>query len=41
MERSLHDSIMVVRRALKNDRVVAGGGAIEVMYCDNILVKSA
>jgi T-complex protein 1 subunit eta len=29
-ERSLHDSIMVVRRALKNDTVVAGGGAIEV-----------
>jgi hypothetical protein len=31
-ERSLHDSIMVVRRALKNDTVVAGGGAIEVQY---------
>eukprot|EP01134_Creolimax_fragrantissima_P000138 CFRG0138T1 len=29
-ERSLHDSIMVVRRALKSDRVVAGGGAIEM-----------
>lgn len=29
-ERSLHDAIMVVRRALKNDSVVAGGGAIEM-----------
>lgn len=30
MERSLHDAIMIVRRALKNDQVVAGGGAIEL-----------
>lgn len=29
-ERSLHDAIMIVRRALKNDTVVAGGGAIEM-----------
>lgn len=29
-ERSLHDAIMIVRRAIKNDAVVAGGGAIEV-----------
>lgn len=29
-ERSLHDAIMIVRRAIKNDSVVAGGGAIEV-----------
>merc|ERR1719510_1079982 len=29
-ERSLHDAIMIVRRALKNDAVVAGGGAIEM-----------
>ncbi|CAI9718703.1 T-complex protein 1 subunit eta-like [Octopus vulgaris] len=29
-ERSLHDAIMIVRRALKNDAVVAGGGAIEI-----------
>merc|ERR1712018_270514 len=28
-ERSLHDAIMIVRRAVKNDTVVAGGGAIE------------
>ncbi|KAJ2608746.1 T-complex protein 1 subunit eta [Coemansia sp. RSA 1365] len=30
VERSLHDSIMVVRRAVKNQAVVAGGGAIEM-----------
>merc|ERR1719310_1092899 len=29
-ERSLHDSIMIVRRAMKNDSVVAGGGAIDM-----------
>merc|ERR1719370_2752291 len=29
-ERSLHDSIMIVRRAMKNDSVVAGGGAVEM-----------
>jgi len=29
-ERSLHDAIMIVRRAMKNDAVVAGGGAIEI-----------
>ena len=29
-ERSLHDAIMVVRRLIKNDAVVAGGGAIEM-----------
>merc|ERR1712088_1068867 len=29
-ERSLHDAIMSVRRAIKNDSVVAGGGAIEM-----------
>ena len=29
-ERSLHDAIMIVRRALKNKTVVAGGGAIEM-----------
>merc|ERR1711971_1553414 len=29
-ERSLHDAIMIVRRAIKNDPVVAGGGAIEM-----------
>lgn len=29
-ERSLHDAIMIVRRALKNSAVVAGGGAIDM-----------
>ena len=29
-ERSLHDAIMITRRALRNDSVVAGGGAIEM-----------
>ncbi|KAG8995339.1 T-complex protein 1 subunit eta, partial [Tulasnella sp. 427] len=30
VERSLHDAIMVVKRAVKNNQVVAGGGAIEM-----------
>ncbi|RUS20166.1 T-complex protein 1 subunit eta, partial [Jimgerdemannia flammicorona] len=30
VERSLHDAIMIVRRAIKNNLVVAGGGATEV-----------
>merc|ERR1712112_576240 len=34
-ERSLHDAIMIVRRAMQNDSVVAGGGAIEMELCDN------
>lgn len=29
-ERSIHDSIMVARRTVKNHRIVAGGGAIEM-----------
>ena len=29
-DRSLHDAIMIVRRALKNSNVVAGGGAIDM-----------
>lgn len=29
-ERSLHDAIMIVRRAIKNSSVVAGGGAIDM-----------
>ncbi|BET00015.1 t-complex protein 1 subunit [Nesidiocoris tenuis] len=29
-ERSLHDAIMIVRRTMKHDAVVAGGGAIEM-----------
>ncbi len=34
-ERSLHDAIMIVRRALKNSTVVAGGGAIDVWFYNN------
>ncbi|KAE8212700.1 hypothetical protein CF327_g3675 [Tilletia walkeri] len=30
VERSLHDAIMIVKRAMKNNAVVAGGGAIEM-----------
>ncbi|BFZ56262.1 T-complex protein 1 subunit eta [Savitreella phatthalungensis] len=30
VERSLHDAIMIVKRAIKNTSVVAGGGAIEM-----------
>lgn len=30
VERSLHDAIMIVKRAMKNSTVVAGGGAIEM-----------
>ena len=29
-ERSLHDAIMVVRRAMKHEAIVAGGGAVEM-----------
>ncbi|CAD5220735.1 unnamed protein product [Bursaphelenchus xylophilus] len=29
-ERSLHDAIMIIRRAKKNDAIVAGGGAVEM-----------
>ncbi|CAN0299899.1 unnamed protein product, partial [Scytosiphon promiscuus] len=28
--RSIHDSLMIVKRCLKNREVVAGGGAIEM-----------
>lgn len=30
VERSLHDAIMIVKKAIKNDLIVAGGGACEV-----------
>merc|ERR1711964_99974 len=30
VDRSLHDAIMIVRRAMKNSKVVPGGGAIEL-----------
>jgi len=32
VERSLHDALMVVKRAVRNGEVVAGGGAIEVGF---------
>jgi hypothetical protein len=42
-ERSLHDAIMIVRRALKNASVVAGGGAIdmEISRCRTELLAPA
>lgn len=30
VERSLHDAIMIVKRALRNNSIVAGGGAVEM-----------
>jgi T-complex protein 1 subunit eta len=30
VERSLHDAIMIVKRAIRNNTIVAGGGAIEM-----------
>ena len=30
VDRSLHDAIMIVKRAIQNNAVVAGGGAMEV-----------
>lgn len=30
VERSLHDAIMIVKRAIKNRNIVAGGGAVEM-----------
>jgi hypothetical protein len=33
VERSLHDAIMIVKRTIKNNHVVAGGGAVEVREC--------
>ena len=30
-ERSLHDAIMIVRRAIKNDSVVAGGSLLKLI----------
>lgn len=30
VHRSLHDAIMIVKRAIKNNQIVAGGGAIEM-----------
>jgi len=38
--RSLHDAIMIVRRAIKNDSVVAGGGAIEMALSSHLREQS-
>jgi len=45
VERSLHDALMVVKRAIRNGEVVAGGGAIEVkssrfLVGVDVLIKS-
>ena len=32
VERSLHDAIMIVKKSIKNNLIVAGGGAIEVYF---------
>lgn len=39
-ERSLHDAIMIVRRAIKNDAIVAGGGAIEMELSKHLRSQS-
>jgi T-complex protein 1 subunit eta len=39
VERSLHDAIMIVKRAIKNNHVVAGGGATEVRCLLVILAR--
>jgi len=38
--RSLHDAIMIVRRAMKKDKVVAGGGAIEMALSAHLREQS-
>jgi len=38
VERSLHDAIMIVKRCIKNNLIVAGGGAIEVCMLSDCLV---
>jgi len=35
-ERSLHDSIMIVRRTMKHKRIVAGGGAVEMEISNHL-----
>ena len=39
MERSIHDSLCVVKRVLESNQVVAGGGAVETalsIYLENL-----
>ena len=38
-ERSLHDAIMIVRRAMKNDSVVAGTVLICYLFCSCSYLK--
>lgn len=40
-ERSLHDAIMIVRRAMKNASVVPGGGAIDMQLSRQGLAESS
>jgi T-complex protein 1 subunit eta len=35
-ERSLHDSIMIVRRTMKHKHIVAGGGAVEMEISNHL-----
>jgi T-complex protein 1 subunit eta len=35
-ERSLHDSIMIVRRTMKHKKIVAGGGAVEMEISNHL-----
>ena len=39
-ERSLHDAIMIVRRAMKNASVVPGGGAIDMEISKYVVLKA-
>ncbi len=39
VERSLHDAIMIVKRAIKNHTIVAGGGACEVSGIAVLIVR--
>lgn len=39
-ERSLHDAIMIVRRSIKNDALVAGGGAIDMEISKHLREQS-
>jgi len=35
-DRSVHDAVMIVRRAIKNAKIVPGGGAIEMELSKHI-----
>lgn len=40
VERSLHDAIMVVRRAMRSDAIVAGGGAAEMALSSHLRAQA-